>query len=108
MELSKLGGRIPTEKNCCQLLRLMEQEYDCCLKFWVDVRMNGSGANEIWLLAYGSGNVFDLLGDSYPVFRARILPVQEGSIYHAMWANLVSMESELRRVAKPRSSATHP
>jgi hypothetical protein len=108
MELTKLAGRIPTERNCCELLVLMEKEYDCCIKFWVDVRLQESGRYEIWLCAYGSGSIFDLLGDHYPVFRARVLSAQEGNLYPAMWSTLISMESSFRRVIPDANPPARP
>jgi hypothetical protein len=108
MQLNRLQGLRPTAKNCYDLLTLIEASYDCSLKFWLSIESPKEGLHEYWLYTSGSGDIFDRLGPTGGLAHSRVSEAWQGSIYPALWANLLDLESQFSKVMKAEMLATHP
>ena len=100
MKLDKLDGIIPSRSTCFDLLCLLENEYNCSLKLWLDC--NNPRGGEIGWTVYcaGSGAVWDHDDIEHFVAKARVLDAQNGNLYAAVWSCLIQLESKFRRLAR--------
>jgi hypothetical protein len=104
----ELAKMIPNAELCYELLIWLEQAYDCSIAFWLSLeKHNGSGV-DIWVLATGSGTIFDRLTIPARVPRSRVLQAQEGNIYPALWSCLLALESEFYRFQRPKLDRPFP
>ena len=97
MKLGNLEGIVPNRRACFDLLILIEQEYNCSLKMWLDA--NNPRGGEIGWTVYcaGSGGIWDNADLDCYVGKARVLDADGGNIYRAIWSCLLSLESCLHR-----------
>lgn len=99
MKLDRLDGIIPSRQACFDLMCLLENEYNCSLKLWLDA--NNPRGGEIGWRVYcaGSGFVWDHDDLEHFVANALVLDAEGGSLYHAVWTCLRQLESRLKRIA---------
>jgi len=96
MKLGNLQGIIPTRRTCFDLLCLLETEYACTITFWIKPSQP-PGAELVWtLFANGSGDIWDASYMAGFTATARISEMHAGSLYPAIWAALLQLESRFK------------
>lgn len=100
MKLGNLEGIVPNRRACFDLLVLIESEYNCSIKLWLDAN-NPRGGEIGWTIyACGSGGIWDRHDLDCIVGKARVLDADGGDIYRAIWACLRQLESCFHRSAQ--------
>lgn len=107
MKLGNLQGIIPTRRSCFDLLCLLETEYACTITFWIKPSQPPGGELVWTLFANGSGDVWDTLHMAGFTAAARISEMHSGSLYPAVWAALLQLESRFEQAGRPEVTA-HP
>lgn len=98
MRLTHLGGIVPNRRACFDLLILIENEYNCSIKLWLDAN-NPRGGEIGWsVYACGSGGIWDHPDVDCLVGRARVLDAENGDLYRAVWACLVQLADRFAKV----------
>jgi hypothetical protein len=99
MKLSQLEGIIPNRTACFELMCLLENEYNCTLKLWLDANNPRGGEIGWYVYCAGTGSVFDHDDVSHFIAKSRVLDAHNGSLYSAVWSCLLQLESKFRRIA---------
>lgn len=108
MLLTKLEGIVPNRRACFDLLCLLENEYNCSIKLWLDAN-NPRGGEIGWTVyAAGSGFVWDHSDLDCYVGRSRVLDSDGGNVYPAIWSCLRQLADKLGKMDMSRLDSAHP
>lgn len=99
MKLDRLEGIVPTRRSCFDLLQLLETEYACSITFWIRASEPPGGVLGWWIFANGSGDIWDRDNMAGFTGSALISEMHSGSIYPAIWAALLQLESRFRQAS---------
>jgi len=101
MDLDNLSRVIPSRLTCYELIRLIEAQYECCIKFWLSIEKPPNSEVRTRVHLTGSGLVFDLVYSDNGPPTALVLESQGGNLYAALWSVLIQLEAQFRRVMRP-------
>jgi len=108
MQLGRLEGIVPNRRACFDLLVLLENEYNCSIKLWLDAN-NPRGGEIGWTIyAAGSGFIWDHSDLDCYVGRSRVLDANDGNIYPALWSCLLQLHDKMKRVDVSALLPAHP
>jgi len=100
MKLGHLEGIVPTRRSCFDLLCLLETEYACTITFWIKASSPPAGEVGWWVFANGSGDIWDAAHMAGFTASARVSEMHAGSLYPAIWAALLQLESRFKEASR--------